>query len=84
MRLIKKLYICFSKPQENIMKTKRISHKRNGKKLQPDKVETSQITTSITPTIVRLANMSTGRVVRMGSKAATMLSVKYPKEFKIL
>lgn len=34
--------------------------------------------------IVAMSNMRTGRVVHIGYKAASMLSAKYPKEFKIL
>ena len=33
--------------------------------------------------IVRLTNTRTGKTVSMGIKAATLLSEKYPKEFKI-
>lgn len=32
----------------------------------------------------RLNNIRTGRIVQMSIKAATMLSTKYPDEFKIL
>lgn len=35
-------------------------------------------------TTVRLNNVRTGRIVQLGIKAATMLSTKYPNEFKIL
>ena len=50
--------------------------------LQPLKVE--QVQKQKPLQIVRMANKRTGRVVRIGYKAAAMLSTKYPKEFKIL
>jgi hypothetical protein len=34
--------------------------------------------------LVQLANIKTGRLIRMSIKAATLLYSKYPKEFKIL
>lgn len=34
--------------------------------------------------IVQLANIKTGRLVKMSAKAAILLCSKYPKEFKIL
>lgn len=50
--------------------------------LQPVKVE--QVQPHQVPSIVRLSNTRTGRVVRISYKAASMLSTKYPKEFKIM
>lgn len=85
MLLNKKLYICFCKPEANIMKTKKTSPKKaKSKVLQPDSIQSTNTETKPQAAIVRLSNMRTGRVVRMGVKAASMLSDKYPKEFKIL
>lgn len=66
------------------MKTKKVSPKTKGKKIKPDTIKSTPVVKEIIPAIVRMANMRTGRVVRMGSKAATLLSNKYPNEFKIL
>lgn len=84
MLLNKKLYICFYKPVTNIMKTKKNSPRTAKRKIQPDTVQPITVKDEKIPLIVRMANMRTGRVVRMSVKAASMLSDKYPKEFKIL
>lgn len=34
--------------------------------------------------LVQLANIKTGRLINMSTKAASLLYNKYPKEFKIL
>jgi hypothetical protein len=67
------------------MKTKNSTRKKTPVTIQPDSIRS---TANDKPTehtgIVRLSNMRTGRIVRMGAKAATLLSTKYPTEFKIL
>lgn len=50
--------------------------------IQPVKVEHT-VKQPLSAT-VRMSNMRTGRIVRIGYKAATLLSTKYPDEFKIL
>ncbi len=50
--------------------------------IQPMSIE--QVQPKQAPSVVRLSNMRTGRVVRISYKAAKMLSTKYPKEFKIM
>lgn len=50
--------------------------------LQPVKVEQVK-TERPKPNTVQMLNMRTGRTVRIGYKAARLLSNKYPKEFKI-
>ena len=68
------------------MKTKNSPRKKKVAAIQPDSIEIAPV---VKPAqqytgVVRLSNMRTGRIVRMGAKAAGMLSAKYPNEFKIL
>lgn len=65
------------------MKASKKSKNHKTRLVEPYKVETLPVTIQATTGIVRLSNLRTGRVVRMGAKAATMLSTKYPQEFKI-
>ena len=81
------LHICSASPDKNRnMKTKSSSHKkRKAVTILPDSVHSTALSKPTEHTgIVRLSNMRTGRIVRMGAKAATLLSTKYPTEFKIL
>lgn len=67
------------------MKTKTISfNKDNGQVIRPIKVQQTLPVSKVPTSIVRLNNLRTGRIVQMSIKAATMLSTKYPNEFKIL
>lgn len=65
------------------MKTKRSSAKKKGL-IVPDTVQALPIEKQPHTGIVKLSNLRTGRIVRIGAKAAEMLSTKYPDEFRIL
>lgn len=67
------------------MKTTKTARKPRKKDMQePAGIQPVNTPGPELPSIVRLSNLRTGMVVRMGAKAAQALSTQYPADFKIL